>query len=363
MAKQVQELVSTSLGEMRAAASLWETLEPQERRRRIREYLVRQASSASIEPDEFARAVAESLPGPPGGVPEAASMPPARMRQVEVEPEPKDPVLRIIELTQALNPADRKRLIDRMRDLELIPTPAPLPAPAPIPSSAPVAKPVEVAPPPQPAPAPRPISAPIGVATSGGAAVGDAAFLALAEGLGVSVSRKGGGTLSVEEVEAALAKQGLKRTYLKPDALAFALGYVVKSLATHSEEGQQNPNGLPQALWTVFPNIKRAPVEQVKIFLAGGSDPDKLNNYLEDYFEPYRELSRKLPDLCRKLKSVAEKLSPRDLERNPPKSYLGAVAWDKVWEQYKERYSNYAKQGFGETEDSTRAWLLKQWLN
>lgn len=334
---------------MRAAAFAWEGLEPQERRRRIREYLLRQAESASLDPEAFAAAVAKALPGESGPAADASPSPrpEARLR----DDLPSDPVDRIIALTEALSPVDRRRLIERMRALDMLPPVAPTVV---------VQRPVE----PAPAPAPAPSVPPPAVAarSSGGASLSDGAFLTLAAAFGVQSGGRRGAPMSIEEVEAALAKQGVKRSLLTVDTLATALGHLAKGVASMSEEGEQNAHGLPEAIRTVLPNSRRAPVEELKNYLAGVRDADRLHDYIDEYFEPYRQLSRRLPDLCRRIKALADKLSPKDFEKNPPKSWSG-VAYDKLWEQYRERFASYERQGFGNSEESTRAWLLRQWLN
>jgi len=344
MASQTQELVSTSLGEIRAAAAAWEGLEPQERRRRIRDYLMRQAESHSIEPQEFAAAVAAALPTESiAAEPDAAA---SRSQPAEKDDLPADPVERIVALTQTLSPVDRRRLLERMRALDLIP-PVPPAVAAPRPAD-PVVRP----------PAVVSQSAPAGTSE----AIGDTAFLALAAAFGSHRDSRRSSTLSVAEVEAALARQGLKRSALTADKLATALGHLAKGVASMSEEGEQNAHGLPEAIRTVLPNSRRAPIEELSNYLAGVRDADRLHDYIDEYFEPYRQLSRRLPELTRKMKALADRLSPKDFEKNPPKSWGGGVAYDKVWEQYRERFAGYERQGFGSSDESTRAWLLRLWL-
>jgi hypothetical protein len=345
MANQLDDLVSTSLGEMRAAAFAWEGLDPSERRRRIREYLSRQASSVSLAVEEFAAAVVAAVPE--GGSPSTAAAAPTPL-PVREEP-PKDPVEDVVGRIQKLTPVDRRRLLEQMRALDMLP-PVPPPQPQPVAVRA-------------PEPPPQPATQPPRVPVSSGAAISDEAFLALAAGFGVQTTGRRSEPMSVSEVEAALARQGLKRSLLTADSLAIALGHFAKAVASMSEEGEQNAHGLPEAIRAVLPNSRRAPVEELKNYLAGVREADRLHDYVDEYFEPYRQLSRRLPDLCRRLKSLADRLAPKDFEKNAPKTLMGAMAYDKIWEQYKERYATYARQGFGESEESTRVWLLRQWLN
>jgi hypothetical protein len=340
MASDLNDLVSTSLGEMRAAAFAWESLDPAERRRRIGEYLARQASSAALDVGEFAAAVAAALP--------EAALHPAPVAAPEPSPAreepPKEPVEDIISRIQRLTPVDRRRLLEQMRALDMLPAAPPVQPPQTV---------VVRAPEPPPPPALRPAAA----------GISDDAFLALAAGFGVQSTLRRSETLPVAEVEAALARQGLKRSLLTADSLAIALGHFAKAIASMSEEGEQNAHGLPEAIRAVLPNSRRAPVEELKNYLAGVCEADRLHDYVDEYFEPYRQLSRRLPDLCRRLKSLADRLSPKDFEKSAPKTLMGAMAYDKMWDQYKERYATYARQGFGESEEATRVWLLRQWLN
>jgi len=344
MASQTNEVVSKSLGEIRAAAAAWEGLEPQERRRRIRDYLMREAESHSIEPQEFAIAVAAALPTESAAAaPDAAA---SRSQSAEKDGLPADPVERIIALTQALSPVDRRRLLERMRTLDLIP-PVPPAVAAPRPAD-PVVR----------APAAVSQAAPAGTSQ----AIGDSAFLALAAAFGRHRDARRSSTLSVAEVEAALARQGLQRSALTADKLATALGHLSKGVASMSEEGEQNGHGLPEAIRTVLPNSRRAPIEELKNYLAGVGDANRLHNYIDEYFDPYRQLSQRLPELAHKMKKFADSLSPKEIEKNPPKSWGGSVAYDQLWERYRERFTAHEKQGFGSSDESTRAWLLKQWL-
>jgi hypothetical protein len=344
MASQTPELVSTSLGEIRAAAAAWERLEPQERRRRIRDYLMRQAESHSIDPAEFAAAVVAVLPAESAAAETGAVA--ACSEPAEKDDHPADPVDRVIALTQALTPVDRRRLLERMRELDLIP---------PVPPAVAAARSAE--------PAVHPPAAAAPSASSGTpGAIGDTAFLALAAAFGSHRDARRSAPLSVAEVEAALAKEGLTRAALTADKLATALGHLAAGVASMSEEGELNAHGLPEAIRTVRPNIRRAPIGELRNYLAGVRDADRLHDYIDDYFESYRELSRRLPELTRKIKTLADRLSPKDFEKSPPKSWGGGVAYDKLWEQYRERYQGYERQGFGTSEESTRAWLLKLWL-
>jgi hypothetical protein len=354
MSNHLNDLVSTSLGEMRAAAFAWEGLEPAERRRRIREYLSRQASAASVDVEAFAAAVAAALPdGAAAGGSVAAERPASlesRSGETPSEP-PKEPVDDIIGRIQSLTPIDRRRLLDRMRALDMLP-PVPPQQPQPAPVRAP-----------EPPPQPAPVLQPAPVRIPAGATISDEAFLALAAGFGVQTTGRRSEPMSVVDVETALARQGLKRSLLTADSLAIALGHFAKAVASMSEEGEQNAHGLPEAIRAVLPNSRRAPVEELKNYLAGVCEADRLHDYVDEYFEPYRQLSRRLPDLCRRLKSLADRLSPKDFEKSAPKTLMGAMAYDKMWDQYKERYATYARQGFGESEEATRVWLLRQWLN
>lgn len=353
MATQVPEIVSTALGEIRAKAASWDGLDPNERRRLIRDHLTRQADAVSVEPSDFAQAVLAAIPSSETAAAPALAPAPAPVP----EPEPRDPVEHIIERMQALSPVDRRRLVERMRALDMLPTIPQIVVPvAPVPPAAVAPKPVE--PPPQPVQPP----APVRVAASSGVAIGDEALLALAAGFGIAASAKRGTTIPIAEIEAMLARQGLKRAQITADALAIALGHLAKGIASVSEEGERNANGLPEAIRAVLPNSRRDPVDQLKNYLSGVVDADKFHDYVDEYFEPYRQLSRRLPDLCFRLKTVADKLSPRDCEAKVPKSWSGPD-YKKLWEVYSERHAGYVKQGLGGTVESTRVWLMQQWLN
>ena len=363
MSSPFNELVSTSLGEMRAAASAWEGLDPQERRRRIRDYLVRQAEAASIEPEVLGEAVAREIPASVAvATHDAKSEPTGRATVGSVDDElPKDPVERIIALAQSLTPVDRRRLLERMRALDMLP---------PVPPVAVAARPPEPAIASRPTPEVAPVPTPPAVAarsssssSSSSSTVGDGALIALASAFGVHARGRRGAAMSVDEVEAALAREGVKRSSLTADALATALGHVAKGVASLSEEGEQNAHGLPEAIRSVLPNSRRAPVNELKNYLAGVQSADKLHDYIDEYFEPYRQLSLRMPDLCRRLKAVSEQLSPREFEKNAPKGWGGGVAYDKLWDQYKQRHAGYQSQGFGTSEEATRTWLLRLWLH
>jgi hypothetical protein len=361
MSSPFNELVSTSLGEMRAAASAWEGLDPQERRRRIRDYLVRQAEAASIEPEVLGEAVAREIPASVAvATHDAESERSGGATVGSVEDDlPKDPVERIIALAQSLTPIDRRRLLERMRALDMLPPVPPVAVAARPPEPAIVSRPTpEVAPVPTP-----PVVASRSSSSSSSSTVGDQALIALASAFGVHARGRRGAAMSVDEVEAALAREGVKRASLTADVLATALGHVAKGVASLSEEGEQNAHGLPEAIRSVLPNSRRAPVNELKNYLAGVQSADKLHDYIDEYFEPYRQLSLRMPDLCRRLKAVSEQLSPREFEKNAPKGWGGGVAYDKLWDQYKQRHAGYQSQGFGTSEEATRTWLLRLWLH
>lgn len=217
--------------------------------------------------------------------------------------------------------------------------------------------------PPRAAPDSGASAGPAGEASGRGGGLSDHAFYVLAEGLGISLQRDDGGVRAVDEVETAFAREGVKRAEISADSLALALGLLAKGVASHSEEQLRDPNGLPQALETVFQNRKAEPVAKVREFLAGGVDASYLEGYIEEYFHPFVQVSRRLQQLCERLKRVAEELSPRVLEGVAPKSVLGGVDHKALWKRYCDRHQQHAEAGFGGSLEKTRAWLLDRWLN
>lgn len=280
MAIDTQRFLAALPSDMRAAYERWTTVEPLERKRRMREYLERQAAAANLDVEElvFLAVMGKRTTEQSAGA------------SADAAPSPRTE-----------KPQSQGRL-------------------------------------------------------------GDDAFVTLAAGLGVPLHRADGAIASVEEVESSLAKRGVKRSEITMERLAFAVGLLAKGLAAHSEEELRDPNGLPHAIESVYPNTKSEPVAQVRGFLAGATDATGLESYVDEYFNPHRELSLRLPQLCRGLQRLAEDLSPQRLQEGAPRAMMGGLDFRAVWQLYRKRYENYSNEGFGVSLDQTRAWLLKQWL-
>lgn len=329
---RTEALARSSVGAIRAAAAAWGEIGPRERRNRIRAHLARTAESASIDPGELAARVVSMLPSAePVPSPATVSVQPA-VPQAE-------PVEHILSLIDQLSEADRRRLVAEMRGRGILPEERPAPAPA------------------------RPVA-------TRGPLLGDEPFLELLDGLGVvSASERTGGPeeLSSQEmadIEARAQRKGLARSELTPDRLATALAHIARAVGEFSEEHHVNARGLPEAIRQFYPNTTRAPIGHVRDFLAdvGTCDAAGLRKYLDQYFEPYRQLSERLPRLCDKLTLVAGQFNPKTIEEKSPKGTFGGVAYDKVWDLYKKTYEDQAQKGFGTSKESTRGWLFRQWL-
>lgn len=340
---EASEIARSSIQSIRAAAASWgDEVTPDERRRRIRSYLARTAQGASIEAHDFAARIVELLPAP---IAAEGSIRPAPTPVREPEP-PGDPVDRIGSMIDALSDDDRRRLIASLREKGILP-----PEP---PRERPVA-PAPVAPAPRAAPA---------------AMLGDAAFLELLDGLGLlrAEERPGGrdgpSPAQFAEIEARFAHQGIRRASLTPDLVAIALAHLSRAIGEFSEEHDANPRGLPEAIRQVLPNTCRAPVQRLRDYLAGAGDcdADELRNYLSDYFEPYRSLSERLPRLCERLSSVGGAINPAILEQAMPKGVLGRIAYDRLWETYRDEYARHVAKGLGGSKEQARTWLFRQWL-
>jgi len=349
--RRVAELAEESIRDIRSAATAWGDISAEDRRERIRSYLLRTANGASIEPRSFAALVIDLLPsggvGAQAGLQQVSVDPTATSRATSTAPAPEppaDPVEHILELVSRLSDDGRKRLVAALRANGTVPPEEQRLQPA---------------------------SAPVGrvVASGGGAQLGDDAFMELLDGLAIRAAGRPPGVepespARIAEAAADAARLGFRRADLSMDSLAIALAHCARAIGEFSEEQGSNPRGLPETIRQVLPHTSRSPVGQIRDYLveARNCDSPMLRRYLEDFFEPYRELSERLPRLSERLNKAAEQLNPRVIEEKAPKSFVGTVAYDKIWESYRLRYEELASKGFGVNKDQTRAWLFRQWL-
>lgn len=344
MADRFEDQVATTIEEIRSNAMTWQSLDAEERVRRIRQHLLDRAGTYGKSPQVFARGILAAVPEPEAGRERsAAQRPPAEGAGARAQ----DPPLRragsavdqIMDLVHELTEAEVSQLLDRLRGLEIIPPPSSTPPPQ--------AVQVEVS---------------------------DDALRALAAGLGIrtmdelprrnDLEPRQQAPRALPDIESELAGKGIRRFELTPDRLVFALGHLADAVAEWVKENEDPPQGLGETIRTQrLHREKVAPAEKLIMFLAGRESQGVLRDGLRNYFEPYRALAAKFTDFVWKFVRLASLVSPTRIESDllPTKSMWGDSS-KQLWAKYSERFRDLSGKGFGRDFESTRIWLLKEWL-
>lgn len=341
----IGEQVATTLEEIRSRAMSWQTLDPEERIRRIRQHLEEKAAAIAVTPREFAERIAAEVPEPEARPDRAATSgaskvvaPPAS----NLAP-PQDPVDQIMDLVTELSAGQHAQLLARMASLGLLPPPILPPAKE---------------------EAPRPVSV-----SRGDSELGDEAFRVLASGLGVAVfdDRFGGEKAAVplKAIADALDADGIRRQDLTSDRLAIALGALAAAVGAWASENELHPKGLGQTLRLERrQRLMSRPDEQLRMYLAGRGSHEEFGEGVREYFEPYRELSERFTTLVDRLFGLAMKLEPARIERDSgtTRSWPLGDNSKQCWATYMERINELKSKGFGGDPERTRGWLIREWL-